>query len=130
LRKQTENLTNYKQRPRYAKSELLSTYDPTLAHCYTRMKRVDRALLKSARKNLPTHLPKPAFVVSAVIESLMVSDYSKEIWVVDGEADTFCAALACTVSTQYVLNNIKSYVTIFTNDSDLLIWNTVRISLA
>jgi hypothetical protein len=44
--------------------------------------------------------------------------------VVDGEADTFCAAVACTVSAQYAQNNIKRYVCIFTNDSDLLIWNT------
>ena len=98
----------------------MSAYDPTLAYCYKSTKRADRAILKKARKNLP----RPPFLVTAVIESLTTSVYSKKTWVVDGEADAFCAAVACSASAWYLQKNIESSFSVFTNDSDLLIWDT------
>ena len=39
-------------------------------------------------------LPPPPFLVFAVVEALLESDYAPRTFVVDGEADEFCAAKA------------------------------------
>ena len=66
-------------------------------------------------------LAPPPFLVAAVIEALFASsEYAGLTWVVDGEADAFCAAAA------YEIASDDGYVSIsiFTNDSDLLIWES------
>jgi hypothetical protein len=45
---------------------------------------------------------------------------------VGGEADTFCAAAAYRASCEDYRNKVHRTISIFTNDSDLLIWNTGR----
>ena len=128
LQKQTDALTKYKQRARYAKDNLLSAYDPTQAYCYKSITQQDRRALQAAYKNLPT----PPFLVPAVIEALSGSEYAEKTWVVDGEADTFCAAAAFETVGEDFNNQIQRTFSIFTNDSDLLIYRTrpnVRVVL-
>lgn len=53
-----------------------------------------------------------------MIEALIDSKYSNKTWVVDGEADGFCAAVPiskCETKRNFI---------IFTNDSDLIIWKS------
>ena len=66
-------------------------------------------------------LPPPPFLVPAVLEALHRSAFADRIYLVDGEADTFCAAAA--------LQQIHSHgpdvpISIFSNDSDLLVYDT------
>ena len=82
--------------------------------------RQDRRALEAAYKNLPT----PPFLVPVIIEALSRSKYAEKTWVVDGEADTFCAAAAFETVGEDFNNQIQRTFSIFTNDSDLLIYRT------
>lgn len=62
-------------------------------------------------------LPPPPFLVFAVIEALESSEYAARTFVVNGEADEFCAAKAMAMSP----NAASPQSTIFTNDSDLIL---------
>lgn len=62
-------------------------------------------------------LPPPPFLVFAVIEALQSSKYASRTFVVDGEADDFCAAKAMNMSQE----DARPHFSIFTNDSDLII---------
>lgn len=73
----------------------------------------DWARLQAAKNRLSP----PPFLVSAVIESLLDSEYADRTWVVDGEADGFCAAAAYEQARG---NNPRKGIAIFTNDSDLV----------
>lgn len=73
----------------------------------------DWAPLQRAKSKLPP----PPFLVSAVIESLFGSEYADRMWVVDGEADAFCAAAAFEAARH---QDAAVGITIFTNDSDLV----------
>ncbi|KAK3703789.1 hypothetical protein LTR37_014235 [Vermiconidia calcicola] len=76
--------------------------------------------------DLPAWAP-PPFLVPAVVEALFSSRYAKCTWVVKGEADEYCAAAATKVWQN------GSPATVFTNDSDLIIFDLhgayVRISM-
>ena len=85
------------------------------------MKRLDRFALSKARKNLPS----PPFLVAAVIEALQTSHYAEQTWVVDGEADEFCVAAAYEIKSQARRAGIDRPVSIYTNDSDLIIWPAI-----
>lgn len=63
-------------------------------------------------------LPPPPFLVFAVVEALLESDYAPRTFVVDGEADEFCAAKAFELSTKAE----HPQTSIFTNDSDLIVY--------
>lgn len=67
-----------------------------------------------ARKSLPP----PPFLVFAVVEALRESAYAGRTFVVDGEADEFCAAKAFDVSQR----TSDAQISIFSNDSDLVIY--------
>lgn len=67
-------------------------------------------------------LPPPPFLVFAVVEALLDSVYGDRTFVVDGEADELCAAKAVNVS----LTRDCSQVSIFTNDSDLMLFDFDR----
>lgn len=70
--------------------------------------------IDSTRTLTPTRqaLPTPAFIVPAVLDALRVSGYASVTSVVPGEADLFCARAA-----------LEPNRTIFTNDSDLLLYD-------
>jgi hypothetical protein len=71
-------------------------------------------------------LPSPPFLVFAVVEALFSSKYADCTWLVNGEADAYCAAAAEEAS------NILGSSVIFTNDSDLVVFNfkhPVRIAM-
>lgn len=70
--------------------------------------------LEIARRSLPP----PPFLVFAVVEALRESEYASRTFVVRGEADEFCAAAALDISMQ----GDSPQLTIFTNDSDLIIY--------
>lgn len=61
----------------------------------------------------------PPFLVFAVVESLLASRYASNTWLVDGEADAYCAAAAAEVAT----SRPESESTIFTSDSDLVLFD-------
>lgn len=67
-------------------------------------------------------LPPPPFLVFAVVEALLDSVYANRTCVVDGEADDFCAARAMDLA----LAGDQTQVSIFTNDSDLMLFNFDR----
>ena len=71
---------------------------------------------KVARREIPP----PPFIVFAVYEALSESDYAHRTIVVDSEADTFCAAAALKAS----VDSPSRPITIFTNDSDLMIYDS------
>ncbi|MCJ1469540.1 hypothetical protein MMC07_008173 [Pseudocyphellaria aurata] len=73
----------------------------------------------STRPVLPSRkaLPPPAFLVPAVLDALRTSKYAPISSVVPGEADLFCARAA-----------LESRHTIFTNDSDLLLYDLATSS--
>nr|POF13176.1 hypothetical protein CFP56_10324 [Quercus suber] len=71
--------------------------------------------LERARKALPG-LP---FLVPAVVEGLLRSTYAGVTYVVPGEADAFCVAAARKACQAEALEK----VVIFSNDSDLLIYD-------
>ena len=123
MQKHTDNLIKYRQkRARYAESIIESLVDTTLAYYYLSTNTKEREELVAAQRKLPT----PPFLVSAVIEALVTSSYATKTWVVSGEADAFCAAAAHEASYEDYRNKIRRSISIFTNDSDLLIWNTGR----
>lgn len=64
-------------------------------------------------------LPPPPFLVFAAMDALRESEYADRTYTVDGEADDFCAAKTFGLSR----NANCTQVTIFTNDSDLVIYN-------
>ena len=66
-------------------------------------------------------LPSPPFLVAAIIEALCNSEYASRTLIVEAEADAFCAAKAYSLA-QEVHPTIST--AIFTNDSDLVIWDT------
>lgn len=92
---------------------------------------VDKAT-RSSGTNIPSHwsfrrlevarkdLAPPPFLVFAVVEALFNSHHAAITWVVSGEADPFCAVAARNTA----LSNPEASVTIFTNDSDLIIYNS------
>ncbi|KAK3724070.1 hypothetical protein LTR37_001192 [Vermiconidia calcicola] len=71
----------------------------------------------------------PPFLVPAVVEALSASPYANRTWIVKGEADEYCAAAA----TKAWQDGSPVGATIFTNDSDLIIFDFdsayVRISM-
>lgn len=74
-----------------------------------------------------TCLPPPPFLVFAVAEALAASRYADRTWVVNGEADSFCAAAAADPARRY-----SGGSTIFTNDSDLVLFDfdeAVRVAI-
>lgn len=56
----------------------------------------------------------------AVVEALLASHYAARCWVVNGEADGFCAAAALKASH----GRFDIAVSIFTNDSDLIVYHS------
>ena len=71
--------------------------------------------LEVARKALAP----PSLLVFSVVEALFESNYADRTWIVDGEADAFCVAAARKASSDHL-----STVTIFTNDSDLIVYSS------
>ncbi|KAK5117930.1 hypothetical protein LTR62_003974 [Meristemomyces frigidus] len=65
-------------------------------------------------------LPEPSFIVPAVREALSNSAYHDRIFVVPGEADNFCVAAAGQLSEA----NKNELISIFTNDSDLAVFES------
>lgn len=94
--------------------------DLTLAYCFKSAKKQERETQAAVRKLLPP----PPFLVAAVIEALMASEYRDDTWVVDGEADAICAAEAHMHSVISSREGYETPISIFTNDSDLIIWRT------
>lgn len=80
------------------------------------IRNVNSGDLKNARKRLSP----PPFMVTAVIESLQASQFRDRTFVVPGEADTFCAAAALRLAQR----DPTQAVTIFTNDSDLIVYES------
>jgi hypothetical protein len=85
---------------------------------------VTKSEVKRAKKGLPAH---PSMVF-AVVEALFASQYAQKTWLVDGEADGFCAAAAA----QAALKQPNDGIVIFTSDSDLVMFDfraPVKITL-
>ena len=72
--------------------------------------------IRTARRNLAPH----PFLVPAVVETLLRSEYSEKVYVVPGEADTFCAAATRRISTE----DEERPAFIFTSDSDLAVFDS------
>ena len=64
-------------------------------------------------------LPAPPFLVFSVVEALMQSKYAERTKMIPGEADSFCASEASNRQSTGA-----AAITIFTNDSDMLIQAT------
>lgn len=72
--------------------------------------------------------PPPSFLVFLVVEALFASKYADKTWLVNGEADPYCAAAA----QKAALASPENGSIIFTDDSDLLVFNfqaPVRIAM-
>ena len=65
--------------------------------------------------------PAPPFLVTSVVEALAATKYADRTWIVDGEADGFCAAAAYEVR-KHCDPSTETYI--FTNDSDLVVWDS------
>jgi len=65
-------------------------------------------------------LPAPPFLVSAIVEALFTSSYADSTWIVPGEADPFCVVAARDIASAQP----GAEVVIFTNDSDLIVYNS------
>ncbi|KAK5131091.1 hypothetical protein LTR08_001309 [Meristemomyces frigidus] len=72
------------------------------------------------RKQARSDTAPPAFLVSAVLEALLDSEYADRTFVVPDEADRFCVAAA----RQACLDDVVLGVAIFANDSDLFVFDS------
>ncbi|CAK4031954.1 Hypothetical predicted protein [Lecanosticta acicola] len=84
-------------------------------HVYKQSDKAGMLLDGRARKRLPP----PPFLVFAVVEELRQSKYGHVTYVVPGEADPYCIIAAIQVSDEAS----ETTVTIFSDDSDLLVYN-------
>ena len=113
--------------------ERLQGYVTKLAHykaVHDQVEKTSRKDHTDADRNQNLHhlekarnaLPPPPFLVFAIVEALMDSRYSDRTWVVNGEADAFCATTALRIHNM----TPGTTVAIFTNDSDLILYDIGR----
>lgn len=81
--------------------------------------RVSPEQVEQQLDNVRKSTPPPPFLVFAAIDALRQSKYASRTYVVDGEADEFCAAHALEISPA---SDSSLATTIFTNDSDLIVY--------
>lgn len=72
--------------------------------------------LRAARRSLPP----PPFLVAAVLEAIIDSEFNETVYMVPDEADRFCVAAALDLCSEPTSKGVN----IFTNDSDLIIFDS------